>query len=99
MAARYVYPAVQCAPQAVGPRYKAIPVDQGAGGDYFPTVANYIHLNPARAKIVGLDAGSLADYRWSSYPLYLDGARHPAWLVVDRVLGALGVEDDGPGRS
>ena len=80
-------------------RYKAIPVDQGAGGEYFPTVANYIHLNPARTKIFDLKKERLLDYRWSSLPLYLDQARRPSWLVVDRVLGALGVEDDTAGRS
>ncbi|MCK4563194.1 MAG: hypothetical protein KAU94_00810 [Verrucomicrobia bacterium] len=68
-------------------RYKAIPVDQGDGGDYFLTVANYIHLNPVRTKVFDLEKESLLDYRWSSYPLYLDEARRPAWLVVDRVWG------------
>ena len=79
-------------------RYKAIPVDQSSGGDYFPTVANYIHLNPARTKVFDFEKEELLDYRWSSYPLYLDASRRPAWLVVDRVLGALGVEDDRAGR-
>lgn len=79
-------------------RYKAIPVDQGGGCGYFPTVASYIHLNPARAKLIELEAGKLSDYRWSSYPLYLDPAKRPAWLVAERVLGALGVTDDPAGR-
>lgn len=80
-------------------RYKAIPVDQGAGGDYFPTVANYIHLNPARTKVFDLEKEKLGDYRWSSLPLYLRPSKRPAWLVVDRVLGGLGVQDDKAGRS
>jgi REP element-mobilizing transposase RayT len=80
-------------------RYKAIPVDQGAGGDYFPTVANYIHLNPARTKAFDLEQEKLTDYRWSSYPLYLRPSKRPSWLVVDRVLGALGVEDGRTGRA
>ena len=80
-------------------RYKAIPVDQSAGGDYFPTVTNYIHLNPARTKVFDLEQEKLTDYRWSSYPLYLRPSKRPSWLVVDRVLGSLGVADDGPGRS
>ena len=80
-------------------RYKAIPVDRDMGGDYFPTVANYIHLNPARAKSFDLEKESLRDYRWSSYPLYLDTSKRPIWLAADRVLGALGVEDDKAGRA
>ena len=35
-------------------RYKAIPVDEQSGEGYFPTVANYIHLNPARTKGKGV---------------------------------------------
>lgn len=80
-------------------RYKAIPVDQGARGDYFPTVANYVHLNPVRTKVFDLEKQGLLDYRWSSYALYLDVAQRPGWLVVDRVLGALGVEDNKAGRA
>jgi len=80
-------------------RYKAIPVDLGAGGDYFPAVANYIHLNPARTKVFGLEQEKLTDYRWSSFPLYLRPTKRPSWLVVDRVLGALGVVDGRTGRA
>ena len=79
-------------------RYKAIPVDEQSGEGYFPTVANYIHLNPARSKVFDLEASKLEEYRWSSYPLYLDVALRPDWLVVERVLGALGVEDGRAGR-
>ena len=78
-------------------RYKAIPVDQDTKGGYFQTVANYIHLNPARAKSFDLEEEGLQDYRWSSYPLYLDKSKRPSWLVADRLLGALGVEDDKRG--
>lgn len=80
-------------------RYKAIPVDEQSGGGYLPTVANYIHLNPARAGIFDLETQRLKAFRWSSYPLYLEVARRPGWLAVNRVLGALGVEDDKAGRS
>jgi REP element-mobilizing transposase RayT len=80
-------------------RYKAIPVDEQSGAGYFQTVANYIHLNPARAKVFDLEEERLKDYRWSSYPLYLDAAKRPGWLVVNRVLGSLGVKDDKAGRS
>lgn len=80
-------------------RYKAIPVDRDAGGGYFPTVANYIHLNPVRTKVFDLGQEKLVDYRWSSYPLYLRPSKRPEWLVVDRVLGALGAGDDRAGRE
>ena len=46
-----------------------------------------------------MKTGSLLEYRWSSYPLYLEGAQRPAWLVVDRVLGSLGGAADKAGRS
>ncbi|MDF7799387.1 transposase [Pontiellaceae bacterium B1224] len=79
-------------------RYKALVVD-GAGGDYFSTVASYIHLNPARAKLFDLIDGKLTDFRWSSYPLYFRPTKRPEWLVVDRALGALGLADDRSGRE
>lgn len=79
-------------------RYKALVVD-GAGGDYFSRVGGYIHLNPARAGLFDLNAGRLTDYRWSSYPLYLSPEKRPGWLVVDRMLGALGLGDEWGGRE
>ena len=79
-------------------RYKALPVD-GSEGNYFSTLGNYVHLNPARARLFDLNADHLESYRWSSYPLYFQPSKRPEWLVVDRVLGALGVLDDGPGRA
>lgn len=78
-------------------RYKALVVD-GESGDYFSTVAGYIHLNPARAKLFDLEKGDLADYRWSSYPLYLDPPKRPDWLCVDRVLGNHQWQDGAAGR-
>jgi putative transposase len=79
-------------------RYKALLVD-GSGGDYFSTVSSYIHLNPARAKLFDLEGGDLADYRWSSYPLYSRPSKRPAWLDVERSLGCLGLEDGSAGRG
>ncbi len=79
-------------------RYKALLVD-GSGGDYFPSLGSYIHLNPARARLLDPDSGKLADYKWSSFPLYLRPSKRPDWLVVDRVLGALGVQDDRRGLA
>jgi REP element-mobilizing transposase RayT len=78
-------------------RYKALLVDTGA--DYFLTVSSYIHLNPARAGLFDLENGKLTDYPWSSYPLYLQSAKRPDWLAVERVLGNLGFADDAAGRA
>ena len=78
-------------------RYKALVVDPD--GDYFSTVASYIHLNPARAKCFDLEKGDLLAYPWGSYPLYLTPSKRPDWLVVDRALGNLGLADDRSGRG
>lgn len=78
-------------------RYKALLVD--GGGGYFSTVANYIHLNPARAKCFDLEKGRLADYRWSSHVGYLRPSKRPECLDVGRVLGNLGFGDDAVGRA
>ncbi|MEI7850196.1 MAG: transposase [Kiritimatiellales bacterium] len=78
-------------------RYKALLVDTEE--DYFLTVSNYIHLNPARAKCFDLENGKLTDYLWSSYASYLHPARRPDWLKVARTLGALGLLDDTSGRA
>ena len=77
-------------------RYKALLVD--AAEDYFLTVCNYIHLNPARAGCFDLEAGNLTDYPWSSYLLYLHPAKRPEWLVVERTLGNLEIADDVVGQ-
>lgn len=79
-------------------RYKALVID-GDSGAYFSTVAGYIHLNPARAKLFDLQAENLESYCWSSYPLYLDPAKRPEWLCVDRVLGEFQWLDDSSGRK
>ncbi len=66
-------------------RYKAVVVDP-EGGNYFGTLSDYIHLNPVRAGIVGLNE-RLFDYRWSSYPAYVVRRGRPGWLVTETVLG------------
>ncbi len=69
-------------------RYKAVLVEPEAAG-YFTAVADYIHLNPARAGLLNRN-GSLQTYRWSSLPAYAMPARQrPLWLEVSRVLGNL----------
>jgi hypothetical protein len=77
-------------------RYKALPVDQG---EYFRTVADYIHLNPARAHAFDLANGALTDFKWSSYCGMMRPAKRPGFLTVDRVLASHGWTDDASGRS
>ena len=75
-------------------RYKAIPVS-GSDTDryYFRTVADYIHLNPARAGLAGGRHGKLADYPWSSLTSYARGTG-PEWLEMVRVLQSFELTKD-----
>ena len=79
-------------------RYKSVPVT-GTDADayYFRIVADYIHLNPARAGLAGGKRGPLTGYKWSSLPGYMKG-NGPDWLVMDRVLRAFELAQDGRGR-
>lgn len=70
-------------------RYRAVPVEAEAG-IYLQTVSTYIHLNPARAKLIRIGEQKLWEYRWSSYPSYVKEAA-PSWLRTERVLGSLGL--------
>lgn len=79
-------------------RYKALLVDAASPG-YFRTVCEYVHLNPARAKLLKPDQ-ALREYVWSSYPEYLKppSKRWP-WLRVDRLLGEMRLpRDSAAGR-
>jgi REP element-mobilizing transposase RayT len=74
-------------------RYKSLIVD-GSSPGYLKTVCDYVHLNPARAKLLTAQQ-KLRHYRWSSYPAYLLPARkRPPWLRVDRLLGEHGLSQD-----
>ena len=79
-------------------RYKSVPVT-GTDADayYFRIVADYIHLNPARAGLAGGQRGPLTGYLWSSLPAYVKG-NGPDWLVMERVLRAFELAQDGRGR-
>jgi putative transposase len=81
-------------------RYKSVPVtgERAADAHYFKAVADYIHLNPARAGLAGGAAGKLAAYPWSSLRHYGKG-EPPAWLVLTRVLDAFKLSHDRRGRS
>jgi putative transposase len=79
-------------------RYKSVPVSAAADSPYyFRIVADYIHLNPARAGLAGGQRGKLVSYKWSSLPCYSTG-KGPDWLVLERVLGAFELAKDGRGR-
>ena len=76
-------------------RYKSLIVD-GSGSGYLKSVGDYVHLNPARAKLVVADAPSKS-FAWSSWPAYLLArSKRPAWLRVDRLLGEWGIPEDSP---
>lgn len=79
-------------------RYKSVPVNgEETGAYYFRIVADYIHLNPARAGLAGGAGGKLVDYKWSSLGAYAKGVG-PDWMVTERVLRAFELAEDGRGR-
>jgi REP element-mobilizing transposase RayT len=80
-------------------RYKALIVD-GSGNGYLRAVCDYVHLNPARAKLLQ-KAEPLRAYRWSSFPEYLKvPTKRPGWLRVERLLGEYGINrDSAAGRG
>jgi len=74
-------------------RYKSLIID-GSGNGYLKTVCDYVHLNPARAKLVG-PRTALSRFAWSSWPEYLKApSKRPKWLRVDRLLGEHGIPTD-----
>lgn len=78
-------------------RYKSIPVNASDSDPYyFRIVADYIHLNPARAGLAGGDNGKLIGYRWSSLPSHAKG-NGPDWLETGRLLRAFELADGGRG--
>lgn len=74
-------------------RYRALLVD-GSDNFYLRVVCDYVHLNPARARLLA-EGEKLSAYPWSSYGEYLKKpkARLP-WLRVDRLMGELGIRRD-----
>jgi putative transposase len=68
-----------------GGRYKAVIVD-GRSGGYLRAVCDYVHLNPARAKLLK-QAEPLRAYAWTSFPCYLASpALRPCWLRTAQLL-------------
>ena len=80
-------------------RYKAVPVsgERAADAHYFKSVADYIHLNPARAGLVGRSKGKLIDYPWSSLRHY-PKENPPPWQPMDRVLDVFKLSHEKRGR-
>ncbi len=81
-------------------RYKAVIVEDSGGG-YLKTVCDYVHLNPARAKLPGWEHG-LGAFPWSSLRIYLRSPRNqPIWLRVGAFAGGTRYSarpPDGPVR-
>lgn len=76
-------------------RYKSLVVD-GSEPGYLKTVCDYVHLNPARAKLLGSEQ-ALKDFPWGSWPAYLlPPSQRPGWLRVDPLLGEHGIPKDSP---
>jgi putative transposase len=79
-------------------RYKALIVD-GSGNGYLKTVCDYVHLNPARARLLTPEQ-PLSSFAWSSLGVYLRNPRkRPPWLRVGPLLGEHGIpRDSAAGR-
>jgi putative transposase len=79
-------------------RYKSVPVSAAVESPhYFRIAADYIHLNPARAKLAGRERGKLVSYKWSSLADYAHG-KGSDWLVMNRLLKAFELAQDRRGR-
>lgn len=77
-------------------RYKAIPVE-AEEPEYFRLASQYIHLNPARARLLDAKHPDLADYAWSSYPRFVGRASLPGWLRRERVFATAELPDESAG--
>lgn len=82
-----------------GDRYKSVLVE--GEGWYYETLVNYIHLNPARARLVDPARGTgILDYPWSSVAggYALPPAKRAKWLAAREGLAAMGIPDTTAGR-
>jgi putative transposase len=82
-----------------GDRYKSVLV-QGEGY-YYETLLDYIHINPARARLVNPQGGqSIMDYPWSSVAggYALPPGQRAKWLAAETGLAAFGLPDTTVGR-
>ncbi|NNC87341.1 MAG: transposase [Akkermansiaceae bacterium] len=76
-------------------RYKAVVVNgEDRDAHYFRIVADYIHLNPVRAGMVGgTTRKKLRDFPHSSFPAYCSKRERPKWLVTEKVLRAFELDE------
>ena len=75
-------------------RYKAIPVDPEELS-YAVTVADYIHLNPVRARMAGSQE-ELRRFPWCSHRWYAgERSGRPGWLTMDRILWEVAAGEGG----
>jgi len=84
-----------------GDRYKAVLVERDSDGPYLPTLIDYIHLNPARARIITAKREeSLLDYRWSSLSqVYAKPpSKRPKWMASEEGLSLMDAKDSAKGR-
>lgn len=75
-------------------RYKAIPIE-GERPEYFHLASQYIHLNPARARLLDASKPDLREYAWSSFPLFVGRWSLPKWLRRGRVFASAELPDEG----
>lgn len=76
-------------------RYKSLIVDESSNG-YRKTACDYVHLNPARARLVKHTV-ALRSFPWSSWPWYLTApSKRPTWLSVERLFEEYRIEKDSP---
>ena len=83
-----------------GDRYKAVPVD-GSDTYHYRTLADYIHLNPVRARLIRPKSGqSVLDYPWSSLAggWALPPSKRPKWLAAEEGLKRFDLPDTAAGR-
>jgi REP element-mobilizing transposase RayT len=83
-----------------GDRYKAVLVE-GADSYHYRTLADYIHLNPVRARLVRPKMGqSVLDYPWSSLAggWALPPGKRPKWLAAEEGLRRFDLPDTVAGR-
>jgi len=66
-------------------RYKAILVEHDA---YLLTLSRYIHRNPIETKLPLVK--KLEQYKWSSYPAYINKVNAPSWLHRETLYDMLG---------
>ena len=80
-------------------RYKSVLVagEWAEDAHHLKSVADYIHLNPARAGLAEGNMGKLVDYLWSSLRYYPKG-NPPEWQPMERVLDAFQLCHDRRGR-